>query len=548
MELKSLRTELHRLTALVEGWSGPDEIPAVERDLALEKLRTLYEMLRFGDTAPAADGEAEQVPLPVAIDLGEMLSLGALSDEEIAGDEPQAADDEREVADTPGAGAPVPDEPFSAETVADGLPLTATAGEYPGDEPVAEDAVADGFAADEPAAGEPEAPFAELEAPIAEPETPFMEEPEEKEPVAEETPDWRELAVPVAEESAAPLAEEPLAEYPAAEAEESGNPQTGELTPADPAPAEEPVAEPAGAPGENPAAEPAAFDGGHNPAAATSAPEPVPASEPAPMSAPAASSESAAESVSARTSSARVAPTLFGLEEPIVRHRHKQRVIMSLYDYDTTSQSASPRPAQPVVPEPAPAPAVEEAPAARPTAGEEASEPDEAVFSVVDLSAAPDADAAAETESVSAAQEPEATPVPAPEAGEPEPAEPAGDVPAAVPTPESAPRSGAVLGEVINHDVQTLADTIAPPRDIASELRRSEPVTDLRRAIGINDKFLMIRDLFGGDGASYEIAIRALNAFDNLDDCMIYIAEHYAWNANSDGAKLLMELLERKFA
>ena len=29
---------------------------------------------------------------------------------------------------------------------------------------------------------------------------------------------------------------------------------------------------------------------------------------------------------------------------------------------------------------------------------------------------------------------------------------------------------------------------------------------------------------------------------------MIYIAENYAWNANSDGAKLLMELLERKFA
>lgn len=52
---------------------------------------------------------------------------------------------------------------------------------------------------------------------------------------------------------------------------------------------------------------------------------------------------------------------------------------------------------------------------------------------------------------------------------------------------------------MINHDKQTLADTIVPPRDMASELRRSEPVTDLRRAIGINDKFLMIRDLFDGD-------------------------------------------------
>ena len=43
-------------------------------------------------------------------------------------------------------------------------------------------------------------------------------------------------------------------------------------------------------------------------------------------------------------------------------------------------------------------------------------------------------------------------------------------------------------------------------------------------------------------------ALDALNGFGDLDDCMIYIAENYAWNANSDGAKLLMELLERKFA
>ena len=115
-------------------------------------------------------------------------------------------------------------------------------------------------------------------------------------------------------------------------------------------------------------------------------------------------------------------------------------------------------------------------------------------------------------------------------------------------TLEAKNTSGAVLGEVINHNVQTLADTIAPPRDVASELRRSEHVTDLRRAIGINDKFLMIRDLFGGDAAAYEAAIGTLNGFDDFDECMIYIAENYAWNANSDGAKFLMELLERKFA
>ncbi|MDE5690652.1 MAG: hypothetical protein K2I13_00290 [Alistipes sp.] len=104
-----------------------------------------------------------------------------------------------------------------------------------------------------------------------------------------------------------------------------------------------------------------------------------------------------------------------------------------------------------------------------------------------------------------------------------------------------------MLGEVMNHDVRTLADTIARPRGNGSG-RYAAPISDLRQAIGINDKFLMIRDLFGGDGALFDSTVEALNAQESLDDCMIYIAEHFAWNPESESAALIMELLERKFA
>ena len=71
-------------------------------------------------------------------------------------------------------------------------------------------------------------------------------------------------------------------------------------------------------------------------------------------------------------------------------------------------------------------------------------------------------------------------------------------------------------------------------------------ISDLRKAIGINDKFLMIKDLFGGNADLYNTTIDRLNAFDDLDDCMIYIAENFAWNPDSVGAKLLVSLIERK--
>lgn len=350
MDLKTIRAELRKLTAIVDGWEPSGEIPALERDLALEKLRTLYDAVRFT--------EVESLP------------------------------------------------------------------EFP-------------------------------------------------------------VAAPESEAAAEPSAKPVAAPGPAAAAESAV------------------VPEPAPAP----------------------APEPAPAEKPQ-----------------------YIAPTLFGLEEETVRHRHKQRVIMSLYDTPAPAEKparpeTAERPAERPEPAARPEPAVTLEPAARP---EPAATPGPTVrpgFAATPEPAAAPASAGPGPQSGTSVPQSAAEPVTvseAPAAAEPEEAE-SGAKEVAVPV-------GAVLGEVINHDVQTLADTIAPRRDMASELRRGEPVADLRNAIGINDKFLLIRDLFGGDGEAYEEAIATLNAFDDFDECMIHIAENYAWNPNSDGAKFMMELLERKFA
>lgn len=94
---------------------------------------------------------------------------------------------------------------------------------------------------------------------------------------------------------------------------------------------------------------------------------------------------------------------------------------------------------------------------------------------------------------------------------------------------------------------QTLADTLAAPTPLADEINHSR-LRSLRNGIGLNDKFLMIRDLFDGDGDAYEEAINALDELETLDDCMIHIIENYAWNPDSEGSKFIMQLLERKLS
>ena len=99
-----------------------------------------------------------------------------------------------------------------------------------------------------------------------------------------------------------------------------------------------------------------------------------------------------------------------------------------------------------------------------------------------------------------------------------------------------------VVGEQF-HEKPSVADTIACPKGVAE----SAPVVSLHDAIGVADRFMLIRELFGDDVEAYEKAINALEAQPSFDDCIIFIAEHYAWSPNSQATKLVMDLLQRKY-
>lgn len=587
MDLKTIREELSHLESLVDGWRSDAGIPALERDLALGMLRRLYECVRFGaeEVSPQAAAEPVAAEMPESIDLAEVLAFEpvAVVPEPFPSSNEEQAEADR-LLDAGSAGIAAADSVLTAEPDAEPDAAPATAGADAADAAqtvlAAEEAESSVSAEDAAASAdeESEAETAEVVAATVD-EEPAEEPSEVSEPSDENTEPHRP-----AEEPAEPvvIAAELASVSPVAKAEEQAAHQP-ELV------CEEQTAAPASP---DTAAEPAA------PAAE------MPAAE-----------HAAAEH---RGGGARrpLMGSLFGVEEPVVRHRHRQRVIMSLYG-DTepavserlsgagTVRHAAPAPAErrmaemPAVtlrhdeagqpaaaPEvtvpaagetvaadaamPADAAAAERMPAAEPvgeTATVEAqpvaSESPSPSLQAETAEAEVDGAGAGETVPEQYAEEEENPFVevqldavggdasePVSEESKPEEPETTGNVPTAGPFVQSpvAAEGGAVLGEVINHDVRTLADTIAQPRDMASEIARSEPVTDLRRAIGINDRFLMIRDLFGGDADAYEQAITELDGFHDLDECMIYIAENFAWNSSSDGARFLMELLERKYA
>ena len=99
-----------------------------------------------------------------------------------------------------------------------------------------------------------------------------------------------------------------------------------------------------------------------------------------------------------------------------------------------------------------------------------------------------------------------------------------------------------IIGEQFR-ERPSVADSIACPKGVAE----SAPIASLHGAIGLADKFLLIHELFGGDSEAYDRTINALDSQSSFDDCVIYIAENFTWSPNSEGTKLIMELLQRKY-
>jgi hypothetical protein len=79
-----------------------------------------------------------------------------------------------------------------------------------------------------------------------------------------------------------------------------------------------------------------------------------------------------------------------------------------------------------------------------------------------------------------------------------------------------------------------------------------EPIKDLRSAIGINDKFQFIQELFSGDEKSFEVGIKTINAFKIFPEAQFYIKrelrEKNNWDEESNVVKQFDQLIKRRFS
>ena len=108
------------------------------------------------------------------------------------------------------------------------------------------------------------------------------------------------------------------------------------------------------------------------------------------------------------------------------------------------------------------------------------------------------------------------------------------------------------IHEVIAHQKESLNDKLKQEKTELGHVLKDSPVKDLRKAIGINDRFVFVQELFRGDEVMYERSIKTINNFQILQEAEYWINRELkvklGWNDSKEIVQHFYQLVRRRFS
>ena len=108
------------------------------------------------------------------------------------------------------------------------------------------------------------------------------------------------------------------------------------------------------------------------------------------------------------------------------------------------------------------------------------------------------------------------------------------------------------INEAVAIQQESLNDRLKQSRTELAETLKETPIRDLRKAIGVNDRFVFISELFRGDEAMYERSIKTINGFNIYAEAEYWINRELktkiGWDDSRDIVKHFYKLVKRRFS
>jgi hypothetical protein len=112
--------------------------------------------------------------------------------------------------------------------------------------------------------------------------------------------------------------------------------------------------------------------------------------------------------------------------------------------------------------------------------------------------------------------------------------------------------NGRELNDTIGQNGTSLNDKLKTGRIELAELLTDSPIRDLKKGIGINDRYVFVNELFRGDEAMYERSIKTINGFRILAEAEYWMERELkvklGWDHGKATTQHFYQLVKRRFS
>ncbi|MBC7830118.1 MAG: hypothetical protein H7122_20400 [Chitinophagaceae bacterium] len=118
--------------------------------------------------------------------------------------------------------------------------------------------------------------------------------------------------------------------------------------------------------------------------------------------------------------------------------------------------------------------------------------------------------------------------------------------------PTLAHQRGKELNESIGLNESSLNDKLKESVVEIGHKLTDSPIRDLKKAIGVNDRYLFINELFRGDDVMYERSLKTINSFRMFPEAEYWIERELkvklGWEEHKTTTKHFYQLVKRRFS
>lgn len=104
------------------------------------------------------------------------------------------------------------------------------------------------------------------------------------------------------------------------------------------------------------------------------------------------------------------------------------------------------------------------------------------------------------------------------------------------------------LGEKLGRNTSQFYDIIAKNNETETTSRyQTKAIEDLKKEIGINDRFYFQRELFNSNPELMNQTLEQLNHLNNFESAETFLTTNFTWENNNEAAKAFRELVRRRY-